>query len=269
MLNYNDALIEIIKDGDEVPSRAGPVLRLSHQFLTFDLRDGFPLLTGRKAFYKGMLAELECFVKGFTNIDEYTSRGCNFWTANLEDWNNKRGTPGNKNLGHIYPYQLRHFNGVDQLRTVINTAKADPTSRRLLVSYWNPADLDKGCLPPCHYSWQLSIVNGYLDLMFTMRSCDMALGFPTDLGHYAGLNHLIANELGLRPRFVSASIADAHIYKQNLDGVKEYLTRQQHPLPQIELNAPAGMPVEQFDASKVVFINYQHESAIDMGGMAP
>lgn len=268
MYGYKDILSVILAEGEWVESRAGKAKRISHEFMLTDLRDGFPLITSRQFFYKGMEGELACFVKGHTNIDEFEKRGCNFWRANLDDWNAKRGTPNNKDLGKIYGYQLRNFNGVDQLRKVIDEAKTNPQSRRLLVSYWNPPEMDDMVLPSCHYSWQISVVGGHLDLIFNMRSCDMALGFPTDLASYALLAHLIANELGLTARFLTAVIADAHIYERNIPGVEHYIDRKVYPRPKMKLLCPKGMPVEDFDVGMVEFTNYAHGGPINMGGMA-
>lgn len=264
MQQYKDILNIILAEGDEVPSRAGPVKRISHEFFMCDLRDGFPLLTGRQMHTKGIIAELICFLRGYTNIDEYTKRGCNFWTANLEEINAKNGTPANKDLGPIYAKQLRDFNGVDQLRKVIDEAKVNPMSRRLLVSYWNPEDMEKAALPCCHYAWQISVVGKYLDLIFHMRSVDCALGMPTDIAHYALLAHLIANELGLEARNLTGTFADCHIYMQNKDGVEAYLSRQLFKKPTLKLNCLPGMPVEKFDIGMVEFENYMHGSAIKM-----
>lgn len=265
---YKDILGIILAEGEWVESRAGRAKRISHEFFMTDLRDGFPMITSRQFFHKGMVGELACFVRGFTDIFDFRVRGCNFWDANLNDWNAKRDTPDNTNLGPIYGKQLRDFNGIDQLRKVIDEAKANPQSRRLLVSYWNPAELEKMALPSCHYSWQISIVGEHLDLIFNMRSCDMALGFPTDITSYALLAHLIANELGLTPRFLTAVIADAHIYEQNIPAVEQYIDRPVFPKPRLELRCPKGMPVEDFDVGMVEFKDYLHGSPINMGGMA-
>jgi thymidylate synthase len=268
MQNYKDILNTILTEGDAMSSRAGNVTRISHEFIFHDLRDGFPLISGRQMFVKGIIGELICFLRGYTNIDEYKKRGCNFWDANLEDWNNKNGTPNNKDLGPIYAKQLRNFNGVDQLRSVIEEAKINPTSRRLLVNYWNPAEMNEAVLPCCHYSWQISVVGDYLDLIFNMRSVDCALGMPSDLVHYGLLAHLIGNEIGKTPRHLTGVFADCHIYDANLDGVKEYLTRPTFKKPTLKLNCPQGMPVEEFEVGMVEFEGYQHAGPINMGKMA-
>lgn len=269
MHSYKLLLQNTLLHGTPADSRAGAVLRSSHLFWTHDLRLGFPLLTARKMFTKGIIGELVCFVKGYTDISEYTKRGCNFWTANLEDMNRRNGTPDNTDLGPIYAKQLRNFNGVDQLRKVLNNARDDSTSRRLLVNYWNPAEMDKTALPCCHYAWQISIVdNKYLDLIFHMRSVDLALGLPTDIAHYGLLAHLLANELFLTPRQLSCSLADAHIYGNNLPGVTEYLEAPDKPLPTLTVTLPPGAFSECAEVDSFVFENYNPGPAINMGKMA-
>lgn len=268
MRSYKDILGTTLSDGDIVNSRAGAVTRISHEFWTHDLRYGFPAITSRKLAFKSMAGELACFLKGYTDISEFHARNCKIWDKNLADHNKMFGCEANTDLGPIYGAQWRNFGGVDQLREVIGEAKANPASRRLLVSAWNPGQMDQMVLPPCHYAFQLSIVKGHLDLMFHMRSVDLALGFPFDVASYALLTHLIANELGLIPRWLTGTFGDAHIYHQNIEGVLEYVSRPAHKLPDLQLHCPKGMRVEEFEPSMADLINYNYELAIDMGEMA-
>ena len=269
MQSYKALLKTVLTDGRPAKSRAGYVVRLSHVFWSHDMQLGFPLLTARKMFTKGIIGELVCFVKGLTDISEYTARGCNFWTANLNDMNRRNNTPNNTDLGPIYAKQLRNFNGVDQLRTVLAEAKSNPESRRLLVNYWNPAEMSQTALPCCHYAWQISVVdNKYLDLIFHMRSVDCALGLPTDIAHYGLLMSLIANELDLIPRQLSCSLADSHIYDINRQGVDEYLHAPEYTLPTLKLTLAKGAPVESAEVDSFIFENYNHGPAINFGGMA-
>lgn len=264
MQAYNDILNGIIRDGDSVDSRAGPVLRLSHEFFMHDLRNGFPAITGRKLAFNAMAAELACFVKGLRDVQDFKDRGCNIWDKDLARFNAEQNMPGNTDLGPVYGVQWRNFGGVDQLRQVIDTAKTDPGSRRLLVSAWNPPEIKDMVLPPCHVMFQISIVNQHLDLIFYMRSVDMALGFPFDIASYGLLTHLIANELGLTPRWLTAVLADCHLYKANLAGIEAYLKAKTFPLPQLVLDVLPGMPVEQFEPGMAALSNYSHSPAIKM-----
>lgn len=262
MRQYSDILSMILADGELVETRAGLVKRLSHEFFMTDLRNGFPAITGRKLFWQPMAAELACFVKGYTDILEFRKRGCKIWDKDLARHNIANNTPLNTDLGRIYGSLWRDFQGVDQLRAVINEAKVNPASRRLLVTAWDPSITKDQVLPPCHYAFQLSVVNGHLDLIFSMRSVDMAVGFPFDIASYGLLTHLIANELGLTPRYLTASLADAHIYLANAEGVEEYLSRQLFAAPTLQLNILAGTPVEDFEPANAKLINYVHGSPI-------
>lgn len=265
MNNYDDLLRKIITHGDLAPSRAGNVYKLSHEMLSFDLREGFPAITGRKLQFAVMAGELACFVKGETDIMEFHKRGCRIWDANLADFNKRKGTPNNTDLGPVYGAQWRDFYGIDQLRTVIDKLKADCYDRRLLVTAWNPAQFEEMALPPCHLMWQLSTTDGvHLDLMFYMRSVDMALGFPFDIASYALLLHLIANEVGMVPRKVTASLADVHIYAQNVPGIRTYLDRPKHPKPMLHLDMAVGMPVEYFEPELAMLLKYEYEPVIQM-----
>lgn len=265
MKNYKDLLRKVIHEGIPMPSRAGDVLRLSHEMLSWDLRDGFPAITSRKLHTQAMLGELACFVKGLTNIQEFKIRGCNIWDANLADYNAKNNCPDNTDLGRIYGALWRDLGSVDQLRSVIDGFKKDPYNRRLVVSAWYPADFDKAVLPPCHYSFQISAPdNEHIDLIFNMRSCDLALGAPFDIASYAVLLHLIANEVKRIPRKLTAVFADAHIYVANLEGVQKYVNRPHHELPMLGLNMPRGASVETFEPHLACLIGYISESHIPM-----
>lgn len=265
MKDYNRLLQKIIDHGTRAPSRAGAVYKLSHEMLTFDLRNGFPAITGRKLQFPMVCGELACFLKGKTDILDFHQRGVRIWDANLQDANRRNGTPHNTDLGPIYGAQWRDFYGVDQLRTVIDKLKADRYDRRLLVSAWNPAQLEQMALPPCHLMWQLTTTDGeHLDLIFYMRSVDMALGFPFDIASYALILHLVANEVGMTPRKVSAVLADVHIYAQNIGGIEKYLDRPNHPLPKLHLTLEPGQAVEEFEPHHAHLIDYHYESPIQM-----
>lgn len=265
MKTYKELLLKLINKGTIAESRAGKVIKLSHELISFDLKEGFPAITARKFHFKPMAAELACFVKGITDNEEFKQRGCNIWTANLDDFNQRNGTPDNTDLGPIYGAQWRDFYSKDQMRDVIDRVKRDPFDRRLVVSAWNPMQLDQMALPPCHIMWQLNSVDGKrLDLIFYMRSVDMALGFPFDIASYALLLHLICHETGYWPGKVTAVLADVHIYKQNLEGVMEYLAADTHPLPRLLLEMPLGAKVEDFEPRHAELMNYKHGPNVKM-----
>ena len=178
--------------------------------LNLNLKDGFPLLTYRKIFYKGVIGELVSFLRGHTNANDFKSLGCNYWDA----WAAEDG-----NLGPIYGYQWRNFNSqnIDQLKNVIEEAKINPQSRRLYVSAWNPAQADKMALLPCFHGFQLFIHKTELSLLVNMRSSDIMLGLPSDILFHALLMLVISNNLNLTPTKLTFNLADAHIYSNHIN----------------------------------------------------
>lgn len=272
MQSYRQILKTVLHHGDVKESRAGNVVSVSHVTWSHDMRTGFPAITGRKLAFKTMAAELECFIKGLSHIDDFRLRGCRIWDANLADFNDRMATPDNKDLGPIYG---RVWRGLvddapsipDQLVELLADARINPQSRRLLVTAWAPGVSDDGALvalPPCHLLWQISIVGPWLDLCFYMRSVDLALGLPFDIASYALLQSLIANELGYKSRTLTAFLADAHIYTQNLPGVNEYLDRPTFALPTLNLGTAPGAKVIDFDYINVSLSGYTCGDAIKM-----
>jgi thymidylate synthase len=273
MQSYKNLLTKVLAMGEPKPSRAGMTIFLPHQQLSHDCRNGFPALTGRKLHFKSVAAELDCFIHGISDIRAFHDRGCHIWDANLADYNkrlgrlSKLGGVDNTDLGFIYGRVWRgpYDDSADQLAWVLAEAKRDPSSRRLFVTAWVhelAVDPMTCALPPCHLSFQLTINNGMLDLCFYMRSVDLALGLPFDMASYALLQALIANDLGLRPRYLTGFLADAHIYEQNRDAVTEYLGRELFALPTLVLDLPPGRAIEAFDYSQASLDHYQHGAAI-------
>lgn len=272
MHSYRQVLKTVLHRGDAKSSRAGGVLSVPHVTWSHDMREGFPAITGRKLAFKTMAAELECFIKGLSSIGDFQSRGCHIWDANLADFNKRILTPENQDLGPVYG---RVWRGLvdkapsipDQLTRLLDNARDDPQSRRLLVTAWAPGVSDNAllvALPPCHLLWQISIVGPWLDLCFYMRSVDLALGLPFDIASYALLQSLIANELGYKPRTLTAFLADAHIYTQNLPGVNEYLTRECYRLPTLSLGVASGAKVVDFSYKDVSLSGYTCGDTIKM-----
>lgn len=269
MKDYKTLLSNVLNDHTVAESRAGRVLKTSHNMLTWDMSTGFPALTGRRLAFKTMAGELACFVQGLTDVEDFNKRSCPIWNANLADFNQRAGTPDNTSLGPIYGSQWRNFSGVDQLQQVIEKLRTDPYDRRMVVSAWNPPEQAKMVLPPCHLLWQLTSTDGQtVDLAFYMRSADLALGLPFDIASYGLLLSLICHETGKTPGKLTAFLADCHIYEANLAGVHEYLARPCHAPPQLHLTTPEGTPTASFEPDQATLVNYQYEPAIQMGGMA-
>ena len=269
MKDYRNLISRVYSNGVLKKSRAGEVRSVHHEVIDFDLRDGFPAITGRKLAFDVVAAELECFIHGLTDIREFHARGCHIWDANLADFNARTNRPNNTDLGPIYGRVWRGSQpgDLDQLAFVLAEAKANPNSRRLLVSAWLPDEAQDSslvALPACHVMWQLSIANGFLDLCFYMRSVDIALGLPFDVASYALLQTLIANELMLTPRKLTAFLADAHIYTSNDEGVRAYMQREIHKPPTLVLESALGAPVTSFKRTDVRLASYSHGEPIKM-----
>lgn len=267
MIQYQDLLRCVLQDGEPKPSRAGPTVFLPHQVIQHDCRAGFPVLTGRKFAFKTMAAELDCFIHGLSLIDDFHARECHIWDANLASFNARTGKPHNRDLGLIYGRLWRGpwKGSFDQLQWVMNEAKRDPTSRRLLVSAWvleDVADGQRQALPCCHTNFQLTLNDGYLDLCFYMRSVDLVLGLPFDLASYALLQAILANELTLEPRYVTGFLADAHIYDSNRGAALEYLDRKVYTLPKLAIDLVPGDSFEAFHYTKASLLGYKSGLAI-------
>lgn len=210
--------------------------------LVHDWRDGFPLMTHRVFGSAGPIGEMVCFIKGLTNVEEFEKRKCFWWRDNLNDYNKRNGTPENLDLGPIYGSKWRNFHGIDQLTSLLREAEANPTSRRLLVTSWDPSDQHKAVLPPCHYSFQIFIDGEDLDLLFNMRSVDWVLGCPADMAAYGFLQAAICRHLGKKPRELRGNFADTHIYTTHYEGAEEILsTAVARPLPQWHWKQPEGI----------------------------
>jgi thymidylate synthase len=221
-----------------------------------DMAKGFPLLTTKKTPFRLVASELEFFVKGITDKRWLQDRGNHIW----DEWANPKKAPyghdaeakrrmmDERDLGPIYGFQWRHFGapyaghaedyagrGVDQLRRVVETLKTDPNDRRMIVSAWNPTQLDEQGLPPCHFVFQVTVINGKLNLLWNQRSVDVPLGLPFNIASYGLLLHLLAKEAGLREGKLIGFLADTHIYVNQVEGIREQLTRdpERYPLPRL------------------------------------
>jgi thymidylate synthase len=217
-----------------------------------DMSDGFPLLTSRKLPFKSTKVELEFFIKGLRSKKWLQDRGCHYWDGwcnpqrvpYANDEETKKKMAAEDDLGLIYGTQWRDFHdpradfsttvGIDQLKNVVDTLKKNPMDRRMIVSAWNPTALYSMALPPCHYGFQVTVIDGYLNLAWNQRSVDVTCGFPQNLASYALLLHLLAKESGLKEGKLIGFLMDTHIYKTHLEGVKQQLTQDIHMLPTIK-----------------------------------
>ena len=254
MQPYLDQVKPILERGEERRDRTGTgTLSMFGMQARYDLREGFPLVTTKKVLFAAVVRELVWFLRGSTNIKDDLTQHTPIWDA----WADPDG-----NLGPIYGAQWRSWGGrgIDQIRGAIDLIERDPSSRRILVSAWNVGDLDKMALPPCHALFQFYVQGKWLDCQLYQRSADMALGVPFNIASYALLTHMIANEVGLEPRYFIHVLGDAHVYLNHVEGLKVQLARQPFPLPRLRL--PPGKPVDQLRFEDVLLEGYQHHPFI-------
>lgn len=253
MRQYHDLCRRILSEGVRKEDRTGigTLSVFGHQ-MRFDLREGFPLLTTKKLHVKSIIYELLWFLRGDTNVRYLQEHGVTIW----DEWAREDG-----NLGPIYGKQWRSFAGangktVDQIRWVIDEIQRNPNSRRLVVSAWNPPELDEMALPPCHVLFQFYVANGRLSCQLYQRSADTFLGVPFNIASYALLTHMVAHVTGLEVGEFIHTLGDAHLYLNHLEQVKLLLSREPYPLPRLRLN-PAVRSIFDFDYDDIEIIGYQ------------
>lgn len=233
MKQYLDLLEDIMANGHNKSDRTGTGTRsVFGRQARFDLSQGFPLLTTKKLYLRGIIHELLWFLKGDTNIKYLLDNNVHIW----DEWADKNG-----DLGHIYGYQWRSWptpNGghIDQIADIINTIKNNPDSRRIIVSAWNVGDIDNMNLPPCHCLFQFYVAEGKLSCQLYQRSCDTFLGVPFNIASYALLTMMVAQVCGLEPGEFVHTYGDLHIYNNHFEQVAEQLSRETRALPKMKIN---------------------------------
>ena len=233
MKQYLELLREIRDNGVTKTDRTGVGTKsiFGHQ-MRFNLQDGFPLLTTKKVFLKGIIYELLWFLKGDTNIKFLTDHNVHIW----DEWADENG-----DLGYVYGKQWRSWETtdgrvIDQISQVVDLIKNHPDSRRILVTAWNPAEIDKMALPPCHCLFQFYVADGKLSCQLYQRSADTFLGVPFNIASYALLTMMLAQVCGLEPGEFIHTTGDTHIYLNHLEQVNEQLSREPRPLPKMIIN---------------------------------
>jgi thymidylate synthase len=257
MRPYLDLLRHVLEHGERRADRTGTgTVAVFGAQTRYDLREGFPLVTTKKVLFPAVVRELLWFLRGSTNINDELTQYTPIWDA----W----ATPDGE-LGPIYGYQWRRWGarnggaGIDQISQAIATIKRDPSSRRILVSAWNVADIPEMRLPPCHALFQFYVHAGQLDCQLYQRSADLALGVPFNIASYALLTAMVARECRLEPRYFVHTFGDAHIYLDHLEGVKLQLSREPLPLPTLVL---ADKPVLEQRFEDIRLDHYQHHPFI-------
>jgi len=267
MRQYLDGLQHILDHGTDKPNRTGIDTKgVFGMQMRYDLSKGFPAVTTKKLAMKSLIAELIWFIRGSGDVNELNALGSKIWdaNANADYWKPKAKFPGD--AGRIYGVQWRHWKRpdgteVDQLANVIDKLKNDPNNRRIILTAWNPGELDQMALPPCHMLTQFYVADGKLSAMMFQRSCDMFLGVPFNIASYSLLIHMIAQVTDLKPGEFIHSLGDAHIYHNHFDQVKEQLSRKPKSLPSLFLN-PKIKSIEDFTPDDVKLLNYEHAPAI-------
>jgi len=250
MQAYLDLVQKILNTGVLKSNRTGvDAYAIAGAMFEHDMSTGFPLLTTKKVPFRLVASELEFFINGITDKQWLQERKNHIW----DEWARPSKAPyghdevskqrmlEERDLGPIYGFQWRHFGapyesydtdytgkGVDQLKHVIEKLKTNPNDRRMIVMAWNPSMLSDMGLPPCHYGFQITVINGTLNLLWNQRSVDVMLGLPFNIASYGLLLHLLAKETGLTEGKLVGFLADVHIYENHVDGAKEQLTRDPH-----------------------------------------
>ena len=252
MQQYLDLCQRILTEGAHKDDRTGTGITsvFGHQ-MRFHMADGFPLLTTKKLHLKSIIYELLWFLQGDTNVHYLQEHGVRIWN----EWADENGE-----LGPVYGHQWRSwpdYNGghIDQIANIVEQIKHNPTSRRLLVSAWNVAEVNQMALPPCHCLFQFYVADGKLSLQLYQRSADVFLGVPFNIASYALLLQMMAQVCHLQPGDFVHTLGDAHIYNNHIEQVKLQLTRQPRPLPTMTLN-PDKTDIFSFDYDDFCLTGY-------------
>ena len=278
-INYGEmqylSLLSDVFHGEERETRNSKVKSIFGGKITFDLREGFPLLTSKRMGWKTILRELLWFISGSTDNKHLQEKNVHIWDGNSSnEYMKKRGLNYEEgDLGPIYGFQWRHFGekyetkdkeydgGYDQLKEMIHLIKSDPTSRRIIMSSWNPPDLDKMALPPCHILFQVYIDGKYIDGQLYQRSGDMFLGVPFNIASYSFLLHILGNITGYIPRYLHQILGDCHIYSNHYLEVETQLKRSTYPFPKLLISEKIKN-IDKISEEIFTIHDYQSNSSI-------
>jgi thymidylate synthase len=255
---YHDLLRLVLEKGHPRADRTGTgTLSTFGAQVRFDLRENFPLLTTKKLHIKSIIYELLWFLRGDTNIRYLNEHGVTIW----DEWADQAG-----DLGRVYGAQWRDWRGengvrVDQINNVLAQIKSNPQSRRLIVSAWNPGEIDKMALPPCHVLFQFYVQDGELSCQLYQRSADLFLGVPFNIASYSLFTLMVAQVCDLKPGEFVHTFGDLHLYRNHLEQAREQLSRDCRSLPRMQLN-PAIKNIRDFRFEDFQLIDYDPHPAI-------
>jgi thymidylate synthase len=254
---YEDLLRHVLEHGSSRPDRTGTGSRsiFGHQ-MRYDLSRGFPLVTTKRVHFRSIAYELLWFLRGDSNVRWLQDRKVTIW----DEWAAPDGE-----LGPVYGVQWRSWptpdgGHIDQISQVLDQLRNDPTSRRMIVSAWNVAEVPRMALPPCHLLFQFYVADGRLSCQLYQRSADLFLGVPFNIASYALLVHLVAQQVGLQPGDFVWTGGDCHIYDNHVDQVREQLSREAYPFPQLAVRPATSLFDYDYDDLEVV--GYQHHPAL-------
>ncbi len=265
MKQYLELVTEVLENGLKKEDRTGTgTISIFGAQKKYDLREGFPLVTTKKVNFGSIVRELLWFLKGSTNINDDLTQHTPIW----DPWADKNG-----DLGPVYGYQWRKWEkfiwdeetknykktNVDQIQNVIDLIKNKPESRRIIVSGWNVADIEKMALPPCHTLFQFNVMGDRLDLQLYQRSADIALGVPYNIASYSALLTMMAQECNLKPGIFVHTLGDAHIYLNHIEGLREQLKRTPKKLPQLKVTKKPFWEIAYEDFE---LLDYNHDAFI-------
>ncbi|MFO7190424.1 MAG: thymidylate synthase [Pseudomonadota bacterium] len=255
---YLDLMRHVLEHGHRKHDRTGVgTLSVFGWQMRFDLRERFPLLTTKKLHLKSIIYELLWFLRGDTNVRWLQERGVTIW----DEWADENGE-----LGPVYGHQWRHWPGrdgkeIDQIAAVVRSLRENPDSRRHIVTAWNPADVDRMALPPCHALFQFYVANGELSCQLYQRSADIFLGVPFNIASYSLLTLMMAQVCGLKPGEFIHCLGDAHLYLNHIEQARTQLAREPRPLPRMRLN-PAVRELWDFRYEDFILEDYDPHPAI-------
>lgn len=284
MLAYQKLVQHILDNGERKENRTGVDTKaIAGYMFEHDMAEWFPLLTTKKVPFRLIASELEFFIKGITDKQRLIERNNHIWDERCSpdiipyshDPEVQAQMKAERELWPIYGYQWRNFgweytnytqepghDGVDQLKRIVETLKKNPSDRRMIVMAWNPTVLHRQALPPCHYGFQVTVINGKLNLLWNQRSVDVGLGLPFNIASYALMLHLLAKESNLQEWKLVGFLADTHIYANHVDALTEQLRRKPDTLPTVKTDKFTSIFDREY--TDTIVENYNPQASIKM-----